>query len=559
MRPACTRILDAAATAAAASMTSPVARTRPRRRRAEPGSGRRLRDRRRPPSRPDFLRRIGCRKDFDALASEPLDASIPGARSVKVVLDTLDGDALYFQNSKKYQIHYEFASAHLSGNGKPLVGTADEVQPDRVLLARPPLHPGRGHLLRGARALGAGDRALRHGHAGDDRPGLPQGGRGGLLRPGAGLSPHLRGGRAGGGRAAGAACAGAAPPRSTRGRLPAAQPRRQHRPAALRARRRAGRRASTSASATSSCSTTCPTTSRSPGHHHRGVPDPAVARQRAVAEPQDPQHGPAQRLRRPAPARARGQVGALRGGGHRLHASRRSPWPRPTPGGRSTSPGRSTIAAHEHQRHRPARRRRPCSSRRLPLREAIQAAMPRLRRQGHALRGHGPGRPGAHAQPGGFVIPVYYYAQFLEQNGFDEQIDALLADPDFRGDPEVRDAMLAEPAHRDGVGARRPGLRGDAATTSCARSIPDSPMRFRSSTNAEDLEGFPAPASTPRRPATSPTREAPHAAPSRRSGPASGSSGPSRSATTAASTTRRWAWRCWSTPPSPTRRRTASP
>ena len=75
---------------------------------------------------PDFLLAIGCRADFDALASEPLDASIPGARSVKVVLDQLDGDKLYFQNSGKYQIHHQFAVAHLSGNGKPIVPALDE-------------------------------------------------------------------------------------------------------------------------------------------------------------------------------------------------------------------------------------------------------------------------------------------------------------------------------------------------------------------------------------------------------------------------------------------------
>ena len=39
---------------------------------------------------PDSVERIGCRADFDALASLPLDTSIPGARSVKVVLDRLD-------------------------------------------------------------------------------------------------------------------------------------------------------------------------------------------------------------------------------------------------------------------------------------------------------------------------------------------------------------------------------------------------------------------------------------------------------------------------------------
>jgi len=69
----------------------------------------------------DFATRIGCRADFDALASLPLDQSIPGARSTKVVLDTADADKLYFQNSTKYAIHYEFTSNHLSGNGLPFV------------------------------------------------------------------------------------------------------------------------------------------------------------------------------------------------------------------------------------------------------------------------------------------------------------------------------------------------------------------------------------------------------------------------------------------------------
>lgn len=70
---------------------------------------------------PDFVQHIGCKRDFEALASVPLDANIPGARSVKVVLDQADGDALYFQNSQKYKIHYQFVSTHLSGNGKPPV------------------------------------------------------------------------------------------------------------------------------------------------------------------------------------------------------------------------------------------------------------------------------------------------------------------------------------------------------------------------------------------------------------------------------------------------------
>jgi len=70
---------------------------------------------------PDFALQVGCQADFDVLASLPLDASIPGARSVKTVVDQIDANSLYFMNSVKYPIHWEFAVANLSGNGLPLV------------------------------------------------------------------------------------------------------------------------------------------------------------------------------------------------------------------------------------------------------------------------------------------------------------------------------------------------------------------------------------------------------------------------------------------------------
>lgn len=63
---------------------------------------------------PDFVAEVGCQTDFDVLASEPLDASIPGARSLKTVVDMDFDDTLYFQNSQKYQIHFDFAEEHLS-------------------------------------------------------------------------------------------------------------------------------------------------------------------------------------------------------------------------------------------------------------------------------------------------------------------------------------------------------------------------------------------------------------------------------------------------------------
>lgn len=75
---------------------------------------------------PQFARELGCTEDFLALASEPLTAAIPGARSAKTVVDRLDGNALYFQNNQLYPIHYDFAAAHLSGNGLPMVPTLSE-------------------------------------------------------------------------------------------------------------------------------------------------------------------------------------------------------------------------------------------------------------------------------------------------------------------------------------------------------------------------------------------------------------------------------------------------
>jgi pyruvate, water dikinase len=69
----------------------------------------------------DFAEQLGCWGDFEQLASAPLDASIPGASSAKTVVDRSDGNQLYFQNSERYPIHWEFVREHLSGNGLPIV------------------------------------------------------------------------------------------------------------------------------------------------------------------------------------------------------------------------------------------------------------------------------------------------------------------------------------------------------------------------------------------------------------------------------------------------------
>ena len=63
---------------------------------------------------PDFASQIGCQADFDALASEPLVATLPGARSVKTSVDREYDGALSFQNSSRYPIHWDFLSEHRS-------------------------------------------------------------------------------------------------------------------------------------------------------------------------------------------------------------------------------------------------------------------------------------------------------------------------------------------------------------------------------------------------------------------------------------------------------------
>lgn len=89
---------------------------------------------------PDSLSTVTCQADFAALASQPLDATLPGSKSVKVIVDQAGGDALYFMNTVRFEIHYEFASTHLSGNGLPTVGSlagfnsSEYFTPDRRFL-----------------------------------------------------------------------------------------------------------------------------------------------------------------------------------------------------------------------------------------------------------------------------------------------------------------------------------------------------------------------------------------------------------------------------------------
>ncbi len=67
------------------------------------------------------LPQLGCPADYDAMATRPSELSLASARSLKAIVDQSGGDAVYFLNANKYMIHYNFASDFLSGGGKPVV------------------------------------------------------------------------------------------------------------------------------------------------------------------------------------------------------------------------------------------------------------------------------------------------------------------------------------------------------------------------------------------------------------------------------------------------------
>jgi hypothetical protein len=89
-----------------------------------------------------------------------------------------------------------------------------------------------------------------------------------------------------------------------------------------------------------------------------------------------------------------------------------------------------------------------------------------------------------------FAVPIAHYDRFMSQNGFYAQVDALQADLAFATDATVREqkllalrtAILAAPVDADLQAALKAKLAAD---------YPGLSMRFRTSTNSEDLDGFP--------------------------------------------------------------------
>ena len=91
--------------------------------------------------------------------------------------------------------------------------------------------------------------------------------------------------------------------------------------------------------------------------------------------------------------------------------------------------------------------------------------------------------------PDGFAVPFYFYDEFMKANGFYDDIRDMLADPDFQSDFDVQQDELKK--------LRKKIKKGDtpwwinAALVEMHATYPEgTSLRYRSSTNNEDLPGF---------------------------------------------------------------------
>ena len=91
--------------------------------------------------------------------------------------------------------------------------------------------------------------------------------------------------------------------------------------------------------------------------------------------------------------------------------------------------------------------------------------------------------------PKGFALPMAAYGRFLKDNGFDQRIAAMLAEPKFQDSADERKRAL-EALRDDMMKGRVDGSALDALIARMRAVLPKGKVRLRSSTNAEDLPGF---------------------------------------------------------------------
>ena len=91
--------------------------------------------------------------------------------------------------------------------------------------------------------------------------------------------------------------------------------------------------------------------------------------------------------------------------------------------------------------------------------------------------------------PDGFAVPFYSYDEFMKHNGFYDDIEEMLADPEFRSDFDTQESELKKLRKKIKKGETPEWI--DTALTEMHASFPEgTSLRYRSSTNNEDLPGF---------------------------------------------------------------------
>ncbi|NIP98450.1 MAG: hypothetical protein GWO24_35595, partial [Akkermansiaceae bacterium] len=92
--------------------------------------------------------------------------------------------------------------------------------------------------------------------------------------------------------------------------------------------------------------------------------------------------------------------------------------------------------------------------------------------------------------PDGEAVPFYFYDEFMKHNGFYDEVRGMISSPLFQRSASYREGRLS--AFRDRIrdyGVLPQWMR-DALEEMRNSFPPDTPLRARSSTNNEDLEGF---------------------------------------------------------------------
>ena len=91
--------------------------------------------------------------------------------------------------------------------------------------------------------------------------------------------------------------------------------------------------------------------------------------------------------------------------------------------------------------------------------------------------------------PDGFAVPFYFYDEFMKHNDFYDDIEELLADPDFQSDFDTQEDELKKLRRKIKKG-ETPAWMTEALEEMHAAFPEGASLRYRSSTNNEDLPGF---------------------------------------------------------------------